>query len=70
MDELEKDVRLIRRNVAKGFVSRAVVADRLADLVDVGDQADFIEIEFGEEPRARRAAEAEVLDEGAESQGS
>ena len=43
--DLQKDIRLIERNLAKGFLSRAN-ADKLAkDLPDVADKAEWIDIE-------------------------
>lgn len=43
--DLQKDIRLIERGLAKGFLSRAS-ADKLAkDLPDVSDKADWIDIE-------------------------
>ena len=43
--DLQKDIRLIERNLAKGFLSRAA-ADKLAkDLPDVADKGDWIDIE-------------------------
>ncbi len=46
--DLHKDIRLIERNLAKGFLSRAN-ADKLAkDLPDVADKAEWIDIESQE----------------------
>ena len=43
--DLHKDIRLIERNLAKGFLSRAN-ADKLAkDLPDVADKGEWIDIE-------------------------
>jgi len=43
--DLHKDIRLIERSLAKGFVSRAA-ADKIAkDLPDVSDKAEWIDIE-------------------------
>ena len=46
--DLHKDIRLIERNLAKGFLSRAN-ADKLAkDLPDVADKGEWIDIESQE----------------------
>ena len=43
--DLQKDIRLIERSLAKGFVSRAN-ADKVAkDLPDVAEKAEWIDIE-------------------------
>ncbi len=43
--DLQKDIRLIERGLAKGFLSRAA-ADKLAkDLPDVADKADWVDID-------------------------
>lgn len=45
MNELERDVRLLRRDLAKGFVSPDTVAAMLKDLPDVEAQGEWIELE-------------------------
>jgi hypothetical protein len=45
MNELERDVRLLRRDLAKGFVSPETVAAMLKDLPDVEGQGEWIEVE-------------------------
>ena len=45
MIELEEDVRLIRRNLAKGFVSREEVKSKLDALPDVAERGEWITIE-------------------------
>jgi len=45
MIELEEDVRLIRRNLAKGFVSREEVKKNLDALPDVAERGEWITIE-------------------------
>lgn len=45
MDDLDMDTRLLRRSLAKGFVSQASVDAKLADLPDVADRADWVNIE-------------------------
>jgi hypothetical protein len=56
--DLQKDIRLIERGLAKGFLSRAA-ADKLAkDLPDVSDKADWIDIE------AEEADAADTREEG------
>jgi hypothetical protein len=49
MIQLEEDVRLIRRNLAKGFVSRAAVKKNLDALPDVADRGEWITIESDDE---------------------
>lgn len=47
--DLQKDIRLIERSLAKGFLSRAN-ADKIAkDLPDVADKAEWIDIESKDE---------------------
>lgn len=46
MDDLTTDVRLIRRNLAKGFTSQEAVAKLLADLPDVSDRAEWVDPEL------------------------
>tara|TARA_Y100001934_G_C11835015_1_gene532396 strand:- start:337 stop:534 length:198 start_codon:yes stop_codon:yes gene_type:complete len=41
--DLDNDVRIIRRNLAKGLVSRASVEEMVAKLPDVADQAEWID---------------------------
>jgi hypothetical protein len=41
---IEQDVRLIQRNLAKGFISRADIDRRLASLPDVADKGEWIDI--------------------------
>ena len=55
--ELEQDVRIIRRNLAKGFVAPAAVAEMLADLPDVTEQGEWFDPQ-GEAEAASRAAAA------------
>jgi hypothetical protein len=43
--DLQSDVRLIERSLAKGFVSRADVAKRTSELQDAADKAEWIEID-------------------------
>lgn len=45
MDDLTKDVRLIQRNLTKGFVGRSVIDKLLADLPDVADKGEMIDID-------------------------
>lgn len=60
MDELQKDTRLLRRNLAKGFISQAAVDELLNALPDVADRAEWIDIEDSEDA-------AEATAEGAEA---
>ena len=41
---IEQDVRLIQRNLAKGFISRGEIDKRLATLPDVADKGEWIDI--------------------------
>lgn len=43
--DVNKDVRLIERNLAKGFMSRAAAAKLMKDLPDVEDKGELIDIE-------------------------
>jgi hypothetical protein len=43
--ELQKDVRLIERGLAKGFLSRAAANKLAKDLPDLTAKADWIDIE-------------------------
>jgi len=43
--DLQKDIRLIERSLAKGFISRANADKGIKDLPDVSDKADWIDIE-------------------------
>jgi Ca2+-binding EF-hand superfamily protein len=45
MDDLQKDTRLLRRNLAKGFISQDAVDEMLKTLPDVADHAEWIDIE-------------------------
>lgn len=45
MDELQKDTRLLRRNLAKGFISQDAVNEMLSALPDVADRAEWIDID-------------------------
>jgi len=44
-NDINKDVRLIERNLAKGFISRAASDKLMKDLPDVADKADYIDID-------------------------
>jgi hypothetical protein len=43
--DLDLDVRILRRNLAKGFVSQETVEDRLSKLPDTEDQAEWFDPE-------------------------
>jgi len=45
MDDLQKDTRLLRRNLAKGFISQEAVDEMLKTLPDVAEHAEWIDIE-------------------------
>lgn len=44
-NDLNKDVRLIERSLAKGFISRSAAEKLSKDLPDVADKADYIDID-------------------------
>ena len=68
MTDLENDVRLLRRRVAKGFVSRASVHELLKPLADVEGQAEWVEVTLepgeGESRAADQVAEADAGEGG------
>jgi hypothetical protein len=43
--DLQKDVRLIERGLAKGFLSRAAADKLTKDLPDVADKGEFVDVE-------------------------
>ncbi len=59
MIELEEDVRLIRRNLAKGFVSNDEVNERLAKLPDVADRGEWITIDVDDETETETEGESD-----------
>lgn len=44
-NDVNKDVRLIERNLAKGFMSRAASDKLMKDLPDVEEKGDYIDID-------------------------
>ncbi len=58
MNELDKDVRLLRRNLAKGFISNAEIDRLKATLPDISDQADYFDPEAPEVPEVEAQASA------------
>ena len=40
---LDNDTRIIKRNIAKGLISRAAVADLVSTLPDMADQAEYLD---------------------------
>ena len=40
---LDNDTRIIKRNIAKGLVSRASVSEMVAKLPDMADQAEYVD---------------------------
>ena len=40
---LDNDTRIIKRNIAKGLISRATVEDLVSTLPDVADQAEYLD---------------------------
>lgn len=51
MDDLQKDTRLLRRNLAKGFISQEAVDEMLSTLPDVSDRAEWITLDDGTDGR-------------------
>ncbi len=43
-NDLKDDVRIIQRNLAKGFASRKEVGDKLSTLPDVAEKGEWIDI--------------------------
>jgi hypothetical protein len=43
-NDLKDDVRIIQRNLAKGFASRQEVREKLSDLPDVADKGEWVDI--------------------------
>ncbi len=43
MSDLENDVRILRRQIAKGFVSNSSAAGMREKLPDISDQADYFD---------------------------
>ena len=41
--ELDHDTRIIKRNIAKGLISRAAVEEIVSKLPDLADQAEFLD---------------------------
>lgn len=56
MDDLTRDTRIIRRNLAKGFVSQKAVEEMLADLPDTADQAEWFDPESDGDGKKTRGA--------------
>lgn len=48
-DELERDVRIIRRNLAKGFISRDSVNEMLDGLPDSAERGEWFDPEADDE---------------------
>lgn len=57
--ELEQDIRIIRRNLAKGFISTADMQAKLADLPDVQDQGEWFDPTLDAEPDSSAASTPE-----------
>lgn len=58
MTDLEDDVRLIQRNLAKGFLAVDVVDAKLAKLPDVADRGEWVDIYDQEEDEDEGDADA------------
>ena len=43
--QLDHDTRIIKRNIAKGLISRAAVDEIVSQLPDMADQADYVDPE-------------------------
>ncbi|MFT7579918.1 MAG: hypothetical protein ACI9MR_001585 [Myxococcota bacterium] len=63
MNELDMDIRLIRRNLAKGFISEDAVDKMLADLPDVEDRGEWIDPEADDEIEAEADAETAATED-------
>ena len=50
MIDLDTDVRLLRRNLAKGFISHEAIAKLQAALPDVSDRAEYFDPEALDAP--------------------
>jgi hypothetical protein len=62
--DLHKDIRLIERGLAKGFLSRSA-ADKLAkDLPDVAEKAEWVDIETDEEEDEDETYDGDDGDDG------
>jgi hypothetical protein len=48
-DELDRDVRIIRRNLAKGFISRDSVTEMLNGLPDSAERGEWFDPEADED---------------------
>ena len=57
MIKLEDDIRLLRRSLAKGFISSESVKSKLDALEDVADRGEWIEIDSADEENAEEEAE-------------
>lgn len=57
MEDLERDVRLISRELAKGFLSRDKLNEQLAQLPDVADLGEWIDVEADDAEGADQAGE-------------
>ena len=62
MEDLEKDVRLIRRQLAKGFISTAKAESDREALPDVADKGEWLDPEAEFEEDIRKAAAAAEAD--------
>jgi hypothetical protein len=65
LPELETDVRILRRDIAKGFVSPTIVHDMLGKLPDVEDQGEWFDPDTlgeEEEPEATDGTEDTAQD--------
>lgn len=58
MTDLDRDVRIIRRNLAKGFLSKKAVSTLLAELPDVSEQAEYFDPEAEDEEVLPETSEA------------
>ena len=56
MIKLEDDIRLLRRSLAKGFISSENVKSKLDALEDVADRGEWIDLEDAEEENAEEEA--------------
>ncbi len=54
--DLDTDIRIIRRKLAKGFISHENVDEMLEELPDVADQAEYFDPEADDHAEGARAS--------------
>ena len=68
MTDLEHDVRLLHRSLAKGFISREQLTEKLSVLPDMAEQADWFEVEVTEGATRRSATARSESESESESE--